>query len=64
MTYFTPLSAAIIRNRRRQAIRLKYRRLRCSIIKRIFEYEDAGKGEQAHRILDRARRIIHSVKGC
>ena len=48
------LKQAIQRNRQRWKYRAVLRRLRI----RIFDYEDAGKGEKAMKLMKRCERII------
>jgi len=48
------MKQAIQRNRQRHKYRTVLRRLRV----RIFEYEDAGKGEKATKLMKRCERII------
>jgi len=52
------LQEAIKRNQARQARFKKYERVLRRLRQRIFDYEDAGKGEKADRILKRCQTIL------
>lgn len=47
------LKDAIAKNRRRD----RYRRLHLRLVKRVFEYEDAGKKDKYDRIIEKVRKI-------
>ena len=48
----------IERNRQRQAQLKKYRAILRRIRLRIFDYQDAGKGEKADRVMRRCMKIL------
>ena len=49
---------AIEKNRKRTARFRKAERILRLIRQRVFDYEDAGRGEQADRIIARCKRIL------
>ena len=56
------LESAIVANRKRVARRIKYRAVCRRLYLNFYEYQDAGKGEKAQRILDRARAMVNGAR--
>jgi hypothetical protein len=52
------LQAAIARNRHRQARFQKYERILRRLRQRIFDYDDAGKGDKASHLIVRCQTIL------
>ena len=52
------LKDAIARNRNRQARFKKYEKVLRRLRQRIFDYEDAGKGNKASRLIERCKCIL------
>lgn len=54
----TALDEAIARNRLRWARYRKADRILRSVRQRVFDYEDAGKGDKAARLIARCKRLL------
>ena len=52
------LTEAIARNRAREARRNRAERVLRAVRARVFDYEDAGKGDKAQRVILTCKRIL------